>query len=71
MPTPVFLPEKFHGQRKEPGKVNGATGQKESDVTEGLTLKIVLLCIMVPTSLVIGSLGSWVYLCFYKDVDVA
>ena len=44
--------------------VNGAAGRKESDMTEGLTLKIVFTLHYGPYFL------SYVYLCLYKEVDV-
>ena len=35
-PTPVFLPEEFHGQRSL-ASLAGAWGYKEEDITEQLT----------------------------------
>ena len=37
-PTPVFLPEESHGQRRQVGY--SPWGRKESDTTEGLTLSL-------------------------------
>ena len=39
LPTPVFLPEEFHGQRSLVGYC--PWGCKETDMTERLTLKII------------------------------
>ena len=38
LPTPIFLPEEFHGQRSLAGY--GPWGHKESDMTEQLTLSL-------------------------------
>ena len=38
LPTPGFLPGKFHGQRSQAGP--RALGHKESDTTEQLTLSL-------------------------------
>ena len=37
LPTPVFLPGEYHGQRRLAGY--SPQGRKESDITEQLTLK--------------------------------
>ena len=37
LPTPVFLPGEYHGQRSLAGY--SPQGRKESDITERLTLK--------------------------------
>ena len=34
LPTPVFLPREFHGQRSLAGSSGGPWGHKESDTTE-------------------------------------
>ena len=33
-PTPIFVPEKFHGQEEPGGFLVGPWGRKESDTTE-------------------------------------
>ena len=40
LPTPVFLPREFHGQRSLAGY--GLWGHKESDTTQRLTLSLLL-----------------------------
>ena len=47
-PTPVFLPEKFHGQRIPAG--HSPWGHKESDVTEQLGTHTTLSIKKVPVS---------------------
>ena len=42
-PTPVFLPEEFHGQRSLVGY--SPWGSKELDMTEQLTLSLLAGCI--------------------------
>ena len=41
LPTPVFLPGEFHGQRSQTGYSPG--GCKESDITERLSLSLVYI----------------------------
>jgi len=40
LPTPVFLPGEFHGQRSLAGY--SPWGHKESDTTEGLSLSLLV-----------------------------
>ena len=40
LPTPIFLPEEFHGQRRLAGQATVHGGHKKSDTTEQLSLSL-------------------------------
>ena len=57
LPTPVFLPAEFHGQRSLAGY--SPWGHKESDTTEQLTLSYIY--IYTPTDIYIYNMCNIIY----------
>ena len=58
LPTPVLLPEEFHGQRRVAGYSPWGCSHKESDKTEWLILLLSLEVTEIPTNFRVGRVTS-------------